>query len=329
MKMLKNKGVLKLNVIDFNLDDFISNEDVREVDLESVCKFLRKNEVSFEDRERIIKHVAYVYTRYPKIVIKLNKKYNDIFEGYKRYIDETCHNLRLLDEEYFLFIDNKKRWCFTSEDVDQVLSTNINPYTGKKMNASEWSYSFQETTYPEIPDDLCTSIDPSASTKITLSEKAHDLLYFWKHEVFTLGNVYFKVPFKIQKELAQTRPCGTFTLYRGMSFPTEENYTAFLKRAGCIYIDNSLASGDMIGKCKFHQPTFASWSWRKEVAQNFATNYFKFGIVMTATFSTRDVLVDLTKISSLHSSEEEVIILPKIYDVTLEHYENINAKFTN
>lgn len=310
-EMMNTKNIIREK---FLSDDTyaISENGVNEI----IGTFIFSDDMHSDDE--IIKRIAWVYTRYPKLIVKLDEDGTLSKSGYKTYVSQVCYNLNDIQQEAMLHlipvyndkgeIVPNKVWCLSSEDLKYKSRHNYNPYTGRNWDV----YCEEDESCPSSEncanDDVrmnVSFIDYGDHNKIKLSRKATELLQFWKHEVFTLGNVYFKIPYKICREFAQTRfRENSISLHRGMSFRTEDQFNKFL---------SNIKYNEIVFK------TFSSWTPMMNVAKKFSTMFGNYGVVLTCNFGYKDVLVNLERVSGITSSEKEIIILPGRY--AIDHIE--------
>lgn len=112
---------------------------------------------------------------------------------------------------------------------------------------------------------------------------------------------YQTVPPEIVKTLRQYVPQEGLTLYRGLSFDTEDETKQF--------------SNDL-----FIQQQLSSWSRNRDVAICYASN-LKWGVVLEAQLGASSILVDITKTpiqEMLGATDEEVLVLSGIFVVKVQ-----------
>jgi hypothetical protein len=222
-----------------------------------------------------------------------------------QYIVSGCTNLASIYDQIYEYDESEKRWCFNTEQFFDVCKGGKNPYTGKDVD-KKW---IEETCFENSEgEEECVLSTPSTTTTfpIEISDKAKKLLDRWTTEIYTFGQIFFSVPCSIQKEFAPTRPLNEMTLYRGMSFKTEEHLKEFLHY-------NSFSEDEY--KLVSEYTTFSSWTIELDTATAFGKK-LKYGIVVSVNVSPHDVLVDMNKIKyDAQYDEKEVIIFPGVYSL--------------
>jgi hypothetical protein len=278
--------------------------------------FQTKEEHYEDTRELLLKIVADQYTKFPKRVFKVNQQFSKErlpqpfnYNEFKVYLRSECHNLTGPYTKVTMIPDPDKKnvlWCFTDQDMEHIKTYGVNPYTGRPFRLQG-----NEGVYKEIPRE--TGFNPS-NFKTEVSNESLSFLEFWKREVFSLGNVYFKIPRHIQLDLAKTRPMKSIKLYRGMSFKNRDLYISFLRKIKCK--NRAFNTPDRVDdvECELDFDTFSSWTHSREMAYNFAFRYYyNYGVVLERVFQPEEILADLTKINKFMTVEEEVIVLPNRY----------------
>lgn len=132
-----------------------------------------------------------------------------------------------------------------------------------------------------------------------------------------------KVTPTIQKELKQFCPKTSLTVFRGLYWPSPDDY---LKASNKMSADVP-SSGDSI---TYHDDTFSSWSTRYEAAHGYARDADPEGlhIVLRMTVQAKDILLDTDLIpqevldnfrykSGDFKESREIVVKPKSYKVTV------------
>lgn len=258
--------------------------------------------------ELVLKKMANIYKKFPKAIVQ--RYGNDIVGTFEHHINKGCDNLTTDPDPivYIEEIDGKKyTFCFTQKEYNQVKNEGYNPFTGRPV-PGEFIGIAEEIIKADKPGINCGISNPK------MSKDAKELLSFWKREVFTLGNIYFKIPIHIRKEWAVTRPCTSKTLYRGMSFRKKEQYIAFL---------NQCKNMDDYSMCNFRTNTFTSWTFSKDMAKYFAGAEYggKYAIILECEINPENMVVAIP-----NSVEEEVVVVPGLYKSKMEIQDFIPAK---
>lgn len=260
------------------------------------------------DEDGVEEVIADLYIESPRRFIE---DINDLKLDYDikrldRFLNKTCSNLTTLrDPNVKVYIENYKgktyRFCFTAKEFEEFKETGYNPFTGRYVD-----YDTLNPKKLHLDKKECNQM-------VTVSPEANMLIGIWQTDVFTMGNIYFKVPYSIRRELAPTRPCKPIKLYRGMSFIDENKYIKFLKKSNCDYT-----------ACNVRFDTFSSWTPVKSIAKIF-TSYYKYGIILSSTFDPDDILVVINNVEYNYSDEKELIVMPGLYRCSIdydEHFED-------
>lgn len=259
--------------------------------------------------DKDIKELSILYSKFPKKFIHQNEVQGDIInmDVIRNKMTAGCSNITATPlEELIVYVTKNQgetyRLCLTHDEFDEMKRTNYNPYFGTKFEGDDTRIS------EDVLKRFKSQIKKDKNGKFILSKETVDLIYFWKHEVFTLGNIYFKIPYNSRLELSVTRPDTKITLYRGMSFATYDLYIKFLKKCGNGMIGQK---GDI---CNFRSSTYSSWTSSQQVALDF-TKYKQHGaVVLRREFEPEDIAAYLDYISTIASKEKEYLVLPGVYD---------------
>jgi hypothetical protein len=248
---------------------------------------------------KIEREVAKMYVKNPKDVNKLIERYN--IKGYANFILPKCRNLAYNSNDVVVYQDpdTNEYWCYDKEDWSKK-RIEYNPYNLKNV--------IREFSSEHVNN-----------SSVILSKDAYFNLKFWTELTYTLGKIYYNVSENIAQEFAKTlQKDKIYHLYRGMSFKTEDDYAKFLSKYKCSEGGTSV--------CVMNFDTFSSWTYDTIISENFST-YFYHGIIIEATFTAEELLIDITKVNDkifkqkLRYHESEVVAIPFKKEVTVYNFD--------
>jgi hypothetical protein len=227
------------------------------------------------------------------------------------YPGPNCDNDEGLDGDVtYSFEDNRKVLCFNAQDQKVLRAYNYNPYTGRELPHSVVR-DLHITTPAFDLDRPCGKLRPR------LSQETLHWLTGWMGAGVYPGQKLKKIPLQLRRELAPIRRCTPITVYRGISFNTQDQIDTFL---------HEIRDG-------YRTVYLTSWSTDKASAEH----YSKGGVLLEMEVRPQDVLVDTNMLSeelyrrmnAIH--QHEVVVLPgsTIRRFWREQSENRFSSFLN
>jgi hypothetical protein len=217
---------------------------------------------------------------------------------------------------------------FTNSDREKYLTDDIDNYSGYLVIKNNGEQFFLIN-----PNDIATDtivfdylgdktedqaiVNLDEEEYIRLSDKRMEALEEWLEEdKYALYGIFDKKPLVHPSQ-------KSFTLYRGLSFNTKEDFDEFV---------NSCKTNKIIGKTDL--PT--SWTSNICVANLFARQFGDYGVILRHRFKSEDIMVDTRMIDpqvmqKLYPSiQREIIIKPGEYSCEIYmsfEFDNVYDKY--